>query len=117
MVSLMTKRTKKVGIAGKYAARYGVRVRKRMADVETARTQKYACPRCLMVSVKRTSSGIWQCRKCSLTFAGGAYVPTITEGITREIEAQETQAQEVPAKAEKKGAKKAAPAEEEEIRE
>ena len=80
----MTKRTKKVGISGKYGVRYGVRVRKRMADVESARVQKYQCPKCLTQNVKRTDTGIWKCRKCNLVFAGGAYVPQITVGITRE---------------------------------
>ena len=81
----MTKKTKKVGIAGKYSVRYGVRVRKRLGDVETARAAKYPCPRCLAKRVKRKASGIWECRKCDLVFAGGAYVPELVKGITREI--------------------------------
>ena len=80
----MTRKTKKVGIAGKYGVRYGVRARKRMQVVESARTQKYQCPKCLAPSVKRSDSGIWKCRKCELVFAGGAYVPQITAGITKE---------------------------------
>lgn len=92
----MTRRTKKVGIAGKYGPRYGVRARKRIADVESAKSLKYPCPRCLTVSVKRTDTGIWQCRKCDLVFAGGAYVPQTTTGITREeltVDEEEGQAQ------------------------
>ena len=80
----MARRTKKVGIAGKYRAQYGVRVRKRMAVVEAAKSANYSCPRCLMQSVTRTDTGIWKCRRCDLVFAGGAYVPVTTAGITRE---------------------------------
>ena len=80
----MTRKTKKVGISGKYGPRYGVRTRKRMADVESAKVKKYQCPKCLTQSVKREGTGIWKCRKCDLVFAGGAYVPQITIGITRE---------------------------------
>lgn len=81
----MTKRTYKVGISGKYGVRYGVTIRKRLSDVETARSKTYICPRCLAQKVKRKASGIWECRKCELVFAGGAYVPELVKEITREI--------------------------------
>jgi len=31
--------------------------------------------------VKRVSVGIWKCKKCGYTFAGGAYTPTTKLGI------------------------------------
>lgn len=80
----MTRRTVKAGISGKYGVRYGVRVRKRMKDVEMQRAKNYQCPRCLSVSVKRTAAGIWECRHCSLVFTGGAYQPVVSKGIRRE---------------------------------
>ena len=67
-------RTKKVGIAGKYGARYGLRVRKRNIDVGKHRVNK--CPKCLKPGLKRLSSGIWKCSKCGLKFAGKAHKPS-----------------------------------------
>ena len=74
----MTRRTKKVGLAGRYGARYGVRVRKQTKTVETAKGKSYECPRCHQVAVRRVASGIWRCRRCDLKFAGGAYTPNIS---------------------------------------
>ena len=51
----MTRRTKKVGVAGRYGPRYGVRIRKQMATVITAKNKSYECPRCNHVAVKRVS--------------------------------------------------------------
>lgn len=73
----MTRRTKKVGIAGRYGPRYGVRIRKQIAAVTTAKNQSYECPRCRHAAVKRVSTGIWKCRRCDLKFAGGAYTPNV----------------------------------------
>ena len=73
----MTRRTKKVGVAGRYGPRYGVRIRKQTSAVTTAKNRSYECPRCNHVSVRRVSTGIWQCRRCDLKFAGGAYAPKV----------------------------------------
>ena len=74
----MTRRTKKVGVAGRYGARYGVRIRKQITAVTNAKNQSYECPRCKHQAVKRVSTGIWKCRRCDLKFAGGAYTPNVT---------------------------------------
>jgi large subunit ribosomal protein L37Ae len=74
----MTRRTKKVGVAGTLGPRYGVRIRKQINTVLTAKNQSYECPRCKHVAVRRVSSGIWRCRRCELKFAGGAYSPNIS---------------------------------------
>lgn len=74
----MTRRTKKVGVAGRYGARYGVRIRKQVAAVTAAKNKSYECPRCKHVAVKRVSTGIWKCRRCDLKFAGGAYSPKVS---------------------------------------
>ena len=76
----MTKRTKKVGSAGRYSSRYGVRARTRIRDVELSQGIKHVCPSCGQVAVKRSGTGIWSCRKCGNTFAGGAYTPSTEAG-------------------------------------
>ena len=71
----MSRRTKKVGSSGRYQARYGVRARTRVRDIENQQRSKHICPQCGKKSVKRVSTGIWSCKKCDYTFAGGAYIP------------------------------------------
>jgi large subunit ribosomal protein L37Ae len=71
----MSKRTKKVGIAGRYRQKYGVKVRRSLQEADLRRTATYKCPRCEWLRVKRVSSGIWQCRHCDHKFVGGAYSP------------------------------------------
>ncbi|MFO8077777.1 MAG: 50S ribosomal protein L37ae [Thermoplasmatota archaeon] len=75
----MAKRTKKVGPAGRYQARYGVRARSRVRNVEVVQRKNHRCPSCGHLKVKRMGSGIWRCRKCGIKFAGGSYIPK-TEG-------------------------------------
>ena len=101
----MTRRTKKVGVAGRYGARYGVRIRKQITAVTVSKNQSYECPRCRHEAVKRVSTGIWKCRRCDLKFAGGAYAPHVAtksytpvkgdsqaDVINREPEAEEEEA-------------------------
>lgn len=71
----MAKRTKKAKSAGRFGARYGVRIRRRIREVEQRQKQPHPCPSCGHAKVRRVSTGIWQCRKCDYKFAGGAYVP------------------------------------------
>ncbi len=66
-------RTKKVGTAGRFGARYGKKSRQAMADIEKLQKQRHICPRCDMAYVKRVAKGIWECRKCGCKFAGPAY--------------------------------------------
>lgn len=76
----MTKRTKKVGPAGRYQSRYGVRARSRIRSVEVQQRAKHVCPSCGQQAVQRKGTGIWTCRKCGNTFAGGAYLPKTEAG-------------------------------------
>ncbi|GKT34635.1 Ribosomal protein L37ae like protein [Aduncisulcus paluster] len=69
----MARRTKKVGIAGKYGTRYGASLRKQARAIEIKQHSKYMCPFCAKLRVKRAACGIWQCRSCGKTMAGGAY--------------------------------------------
>jgi large subunit ribosomal protein L37Ae len=66
-------RTKKVKVSGKFGAGYGTNVRRKFVEVETKQRKKQICPFCKKSSVKRTSAGIWFCKKCNKTFAGQAY--------------------------------------------
>lgn len=72
----MSKRSRKSGSAGRYGARYGVRVRRRTAQIEQEQRRDHDCPECGANKVKRTDTGIWSCRRCGHTFAGGAYKPS-----------------------------------------
>jgi len=76
----MAKRTKKVGPAGRFQARYGVRARTRVKNVELVQKAKHVCPSCGHKKVKRSGTSIWECRKCGSKFAGGAYHPTTESG-------------------------------------
>ncbi|RYP31816.1 hypothetical protein DL770_009474 [Monosporascus sp. CRB-9-2] len=63
----MAKRTKKVGVVGKYGTRYGASLRKQVKKMEITQHAKYT------VTVKRGAVGIWNCKSCGKTVAGGAY--------------------------------------------
>lgn len=86
----MAKRTKKAKSVGRFGARYGVRIRRRVREVEARQKVDHACPSCGAIRVSRTDTGIWSCRKCAYTFAGGAYLPEtpafkISERTLREV--------------------------------
>ncbi|KAA0000742.1 MAG: 50S ribosomal protein L37Ae [Thermoplasmata archaeon] len=76
----MTKRTKKVGVTGKFGARYGVKAKNKYRKIEEKQRKYHKCPKCGHVAVKRESTAIWVCRKCGAKFAGGAYVPQTDAG-------------------------------------
>ncbi len=84
-------KTKKVKTTGRFGARYGVGVRKRVLKVELKQKQKHQCPYCGFSTVKRLAPGIFRCKKCNSKFAGGAYIPsTMTGTIVRKIVSQKT---------------------------
>lgn len=78
----MAKRTKKVGIVGKYGTRYGASLRKQIKKIEVSQHSKYTCSFCGKQSMKRTCVGIWKCKACNKTVAGGAYVYQTTTAAT-----------------------------------
>nr|AAX48872.1 L37a [Suberites domuncula] len=78
----MAKRTKKVGVVGKYGTRYGASLRKMVKKIEISQHAKYACYFCGKNAMKRKCVGIWSCNKCRKTIAGGAWVPSTTAAAT-----------------------------------
>jgi len=61
--------------------RYGATVRKRYVKVLSETKKAHKCPQCGSASIQRESVGVWNCRKCGLTFTGGAYTPVTKLGI------------------------------------
>ena len=70
----MSKRTKKVGSTGWMGPRYGIRIRRRVLEIDRARAKGAACPRCSTVTLQRVASGIFECRRCGTRFSSTAYV-------------------------------------------
>jgi len=81
----MSKRTKKVGSSGRLGARYGVRIRKRIADVELVAKGRHECPKCRAKAMSRTANGIWKCNHCGATIASSSYMPTKPVAVRREV--------------------------------
>merc|ERR1712066_703903 len=94
-VERMAKRTKKVGIVGKYGTGYGASLRKLIKRMEVSQHKKYTNPYTGGQTLKRHSVGIWTCKKSGVKIAGGAYqlettsAKTIKYGIRRLREAQQ----------------------------
>jgi large subunit ribosomal protein L37Ae len=61
---LQGKRTRKVGITGKYGTRYGSSLRKVIKKIEVSQHSKYNCVFCGKDNVKRIVTGIWECGTC-----------------------------------------------------
>ena len=80
--SSMAKRTKKVGIVGKYGTRYGASLRKQIKKIEVSQHSKYFCSFCGKYSIKRKAVGIWNCKACRKTQAGGAYTLNTGSAVT-----------------------------------
>ncbi|HLC55182.1 MAG TPA: 50S ribosomal protein L37ae [Candidatus Nanoarchaeia archaeon] len=63
----------KRGPAGRFGARYGASLRRKVQEVEERLKAQKQCPDCKKMTLRRIASGIWQCNKCEIKFAGGAY--------------------------------------------
>jgi len=73
-----------VGITGKYGTRYGASLRKQVKKMEVTQHARYVCTFCGKNTVKRKAVGIWDCKGCNKTVAGGAYtVSTPAAAATR----------------------------------
>ncbi len=81
-MKILAKRKSKVGISGRFSSRYGATLRKRWKNIMELEKGKIKCPRCeIRGSVRRTSTGIWHCKKCGATFTGGAYFIQTQRGL------------------------------------
>ena len=69
----MAKRTKKVGIVGKWGTKFGATLRKITKKFEVTKKAKYLSPFSGKESVKRTAVGIWKCKDTNRKIAGGAW--------------------------------------------
>mgnify|MGYP001611336112 CR=1 FL=1 len=69
----MTSKLKKVKASGRFGARYGKRAKSKLDGVEAKQRKKQKCPFCEKKTIKRLSTGIWQCKKCDKKFASNAY--------------------------------------------
>ncbi len=92
--------TKKVKSAGRFGPRYGKKIRLGIARVEALSRAKYRCPNCMSPNkLKRTAAGIWECKKCGVKVAGGAYSPetgakkTIVKMIKRSLVKEEAKSE------------------------
>jgi large subunit ribosomal protein L37Ae len=79
----VSKRTKKVGATGWMGPRYGIRIRRRVLEIDRARARPAACPRCATTTLGRVASGIFECRRCGTRFASNAYVFAAPPPISR----------------------------------
>ncbi len=87
MAKKYTRKGHKTRSAGRFGVRYGRKVRKLVANIEERMRQGYKCPKCGQMTIRRTDTGIWNCKKCDHTFTGGTYVPYTSMGlaVTRSV--------------------------------
>ncbi|MBR9692244.1 50S ribosomal protein L37ae [Candidatus Woesearchaeota archaeon] len=69
----MAEKKKRLGSVKRFGARYGRRVKHKLAEIEAVQRGKHVCPYCRAPRVKRLAVGIWNCRKCGAKFSGKAY--------------------------------------------
>uniref|UniRef100_A0A2K5CWZ9 Ribosomal protein L37a n=1 Tax=Aotus nancymaae TaxID=37293 RepID=A0A2K5CWZ9_AOTNA len=79
----MAKRTKKVGIVGKYGTHYGASLWKMVKKIEISQHLKYTCSFCGKTKMKRRAVGIWHCGSSMKTVAGGAWTKMESCSVTQ----------------------------------
>jgi len=78
----MAKRTKKVGVTGKYGTRFGASIRKQVKKIEITQRARFVCNFCGKNAVRRQAAGIWHCAGCRKTVSGGAYTMNTSAAAT-----------------------------------
>jgi large subunit ribosomal protein L37Ae len=78
------RRTKKVGSTGWMGPRYGIRIRRRVLEIDKAQRHANTCPRCSTVTLWRVASGIYECQRCGTRVSSAAYVYAPPPPITRQ---------------------------------
>ena len=58
---------------GRLGVRYGSKLRKQVRQIEVLQRKKYICPFCGKTSIKRSAAGIWKCKGCRRSIAGGCW--------------------------------------------
>lgn len=81
----MAKRSVKIGPTGRLGSRYGVKIRRRIRDIEQGMKGRHLCPKCKSKSVRRRSTGIWVCRHCGAKIASSAYTLAPPRAVRKEI--------------------------------
>lgn len=56
-----------------------------MKKIEISQHARYTCTFCGKNSVKRHSTGIWDCKSCKKTVAGGAYTLSYVDLALRQV--------------------------------
>ena len=79
---IMAKRTKKVGIVGKFGTRYGASLRKVVKKFEITQRAKYVSPFSGKECVRREACGIWKCKSTGRRIAGGAWSLSTAAAVT-----------------------------------
>ena len=78
------RRTKKVGSTGWMGPRYGIKIRRRVLEIDRAQHKANTCPKCSTVTLWRIASGIYECQRCGVRVSGPAYVFAPPPPITRQ---------------------------------
>ena len=69
----MPTKSKKTKSAGRFGAKHGTLVRKKLVKIESQQRVKQKCPFCQRLGVKRLAKGIWNCSKCNKKFASNTF--------------------------------------------
>jgi large subunit ribosomal protein L37Ae len=78
----MYSHTRRIGSVGRYGVRTGKKVREEIKKIEEAEG-RCICPNCAK-KIKKSAPGVWECKFCSLKFAGASYL-TRTEKKVAEV--------------------------------
>lgn len=80
----MYSHTKKVGSLGRYGPRVGRKLRNEAVKIERDAKNASECPTCARGKLKRESAGVWKCKTCNFTFAGGTHIPRTKKTLTED---------------------------------